>query len=93
MSRKQWGHGYYAGLKEADAHLGVKRYIAILHTDNHFLTGMPSLFEVSGKDDDIVHENVSEIKGTEDMIFFSSKQACESWVINDYKKYCTEVLK
>lgn len=120
MSRKQWGHGYYAGLKEADAHLGVKRYIAILHIDNHLqtlyrvlaengdiftveditddvsilvLTGMLSLFGVSGKDDDIVHENVSEIKGTEDMIFFSSKQACESWVINDYKKYCTEVLK
>lgn len=117
MSRKQWGHGYYAGLKEADAHLGLKRYIAILHADNHLqtlyrvlaengdvftvedithdtttlvLTGMPLLFEVSGKDDDIVHENVSEIKGTEDMIFFSSKQACESWVVNDYKKYCAE---
>lgn len=117
MSRKQWGHGYYTGLKEADAHLGLKRYIAILHIDKHIqtlyrvlaenrdmftveditndltvlnITGCLDCFSISGKDDDVIHENVSEIKGDENMIFFSSKQACESFCITDYKKWIKE---
>lgn len=114
MSRKQWGHGYYTGLKEADAHLGLKRYIAQLHIDGHLqtlyrvlaengdiftvenitsdlsilaLTNNVELFGISGNDNDIIHENVSEIIGDEKMIYFSSKKACESWCITDYKKW------
>lgn len=38
MSRKQWGMGYYTGLKNADKYCGLKRYIATLNTDGHLQT-------------------------------------------------------
>lgn len=113
MSRKQWGHGYYTGLKNADKYGGLKRYIATLHTDGHLqtlyrvlaengdvftveditddlsiltLTGNDMLFEISGNENDVIHENVSEIVGDEKMIYFSSRQSCKSWCIADWKK-------
>ena len=115
MSRKQWGHGYYTGLKAADNGLYFKRYIATVDEKGYLVTlyrvlaengniftveniteytyilvlmGRAEWFAVPGNNDDITHEKVSEIVGDEKMIFFSSQQACESWVIANWGEWC-----
>lgn len=120
MSKKQWGHGFYSGLKAADNYQGLKRYIAILAQDQHIknlyrvlaengdiftveditndisilsLTGIPSLFSITGKEDDACPEMVSEIVGDDEMLFFSSKAACENYVLKDFNKWKSEVVE
>lgn len=114
MSKKQWGHGFYSGLKAADNYQGLKRYIAVLAPDKHIsilyrvlaengdiftvenitndifmlsVAGASSLFAISGKADEVCPEMVTEIVGDEKMIFFSSKSACENYVLADFKKW------
>lgn len=117
MSKKQWGHGYYKGMNDAENNVGRTRYIVAIADDGHLQTifrvlaknenlftveditadvmtvalfGVAFELGITGNNDPVNYENVYEIEKSENMICFSSRQACEAWIYTDSKSWLKE---
>ena len=100
MSRKQWGHGYYQGLKEAKDYLGIKKYLVCMSNDSH----VSCVYRVLKKVDDIFTvEDVTDCFGLisaqlaqygaygvsdkDDIDFHNVFESSEKDLTNGYSKY------
>lgn len=124
MSKKQWGHGYYAGLNDAKNYVGKKKYLVCMSEKGHVssiyrvlkktedvftvedvtdcieilvLTQCKGLFGIPSDEDEIDYHFVSEqtecelIDGYSNAYWFSSSIGVESFVLNDFEQWMSEI--
>lgn len=57
MSKQQWGHGYYAGLKDAKDYVGKKKYLVCIGSKGH----ISEMYRVLKRIEDVfVIENITD---------------------------------
>ena len=72
-------------MNETDDPNHIRKYLLASNDDRVIL--------ISDKYDEVCPEMVSEIVGDEEMLFFSSKVACENYVLKDFNKWKSEVIE